>query len=118
DFYASHADPDVLLLPGVEFTPYHGHANGIGATQWVDHKIGLDGATIDAAITAFHGQGALFSINHPAMNIGDLCIGCAWTWQVVPTTIDGVEIETGGYGQGGVLFHNPAMQFWETILDS
>jgi hypothetical protein len=118
DFYAANAVPDVLLVPGVEFTTYHGHANGIGATQWVDHKIGLDGATIDGAVSAFHGQGALFSINHPGMNIGDLCIGCAWDWTLDPSVIDGVEIETGGYSQGGVLFHSPAMQIWETILAS
>ncbi len=116
DFYAANQDPDVLLLPGVEFTTYHGHANGIGATQWVDHKIGLDGATIQGAIDSFHAQGALFSINHPAMNIGDLCIGCAWDWQVDWSQVDGVEIETGGYSQAGVLFHNPAMTIWETVL--
>ncbi len=118
DFYAANAVPDILLVPGVEFTTYHGHANGIGATGWVDHKIGLDGATIDAAVSAFHAQGALFSINHPAMNIGDLCIGCAWDWPVDPSTLDGVEIETGGYSEAGVLFHNPAMQIWENTLDA
>ncbi|HEX4514273.1 MAG TPA: CehA/McbA family metallohydrolase [Polyangiaceae bacterium] len=118
DFYAANQDPDILLVPGVEFTTYHGHANGIGATQWVDHKIGLNGATIDAAITAFHGQGALFSINHPAMNIGDLCIGCAWDWPIDPSVIDGVEIETGGYQEAGVLFHSPAMTIWEQVLTS
>jgi len=118
DFYAANAVPDLLLVPGVEFTTYHGHANGIGATQWVDHKIGLDGATIDGAVSAFHAQGALFSINHPAMNIGDLCIGCAWDWPVDPSELDGLEIETGGYSQAGVLFHDPAMTMWETMLDS
>jgi hypothetical protein len=118
DFYAANQDPDVLLVPGVEFTTYHGHANGIGATRWVDHKIGLDGATIDGAISAFHTQGALFSINHPALNIGDLCIGCAWTWPVDDATIDGVEIETGGYRQSGDLFEAPAVTKWESILAS
>jgi len=118
DFYAANAVPDVLLLPGVEFTTYHWHANGIGATEWVDHKIGLDGATIEGAITSFHQQGALFSINHPGMKLGDLCIGCAWDWPIDSSVIDGVEIETGGYKQGGVLFHDPAMAIWENVLAS
>ncbi|MHB8874278.1 MAG: hypothetical protein ACYC8T_11375, partial [Myxococcaceae bacterium] len=29
--------PALLLVPGVEFTTYNGHANGIGATKYVDH---------------------------------------------------------------------------------
>ena len=29
---------DFLLFPGVEFTTYQGHANGIGATKWVESQ--------------------------------------------------------------------------------
>jgi hypothetical protein len=89
----------VLLLPGVEFTTYAGHANGIGAREWVDHRIGVRGATIDAAIQSFHDQGALFSINHPLLRLGDACIGCAWDHMVDPQEIDAVEVRrrrTGG----------------------
>src|SRR5262245_20159792 len=45
---------DVLLLPGAEFTTYAGHANAIGTTEWVDHRIGVRGATIEGAISAVH----------------------------------------------------------------
>ncbi len=99
--------PEVLLLPGVEFTTYGGHANGIGARQWVDHKIGVRGATLDAAIRKYHEQGALFSINHPQLRIGDLCIGCGWDHEVDPKQIDAVEIRTGLI---------PGMRFWETLV--
>lgn len=115
DFYAADRPNDFLLFPGVEFTTYQGHANGIGATKWVDHKVGVNGQTILAAAQAFHSQGALFSINHPTLDIGDVCIGCGWKHELPDDQIDGVEIETGGYKQSGVLFNRSAVAFWDAI---
>lgn len=115
DFYAADRPSDFLLFPGVEYTTYQGHANGIGATKWVDHKVGVNGATILAAAQAFHAEGALFSINHPTLEVGDVCIGCAWKHDLPPDQIDAVEIETGGYRQAGVLFNRSATLFWDSI---
>ena len=115
DFYQQYRDGQVLLIPGVEYTTYAGHANGIGATKWVDHKIGTDGATILGGVQSIHAQGALFSINHPVLELGDLCIGCAWKHDVPPEQIDAVEIETGGWRQVGVLFGQRAVQFWDDL---
>jgi hypothetical protein len=109
--------PDLLMFPGVEFTTYHGHANAIGATKWIDHKIGLDGATIEGAVDNIVGQGAMFSINHPALDIGTLCIGCGWHWDEDPSKVTGVEIETTALSGGGILFQEPALAFWETFLN-
>lgn len=111
-------EPDFLLLPGIEYTTYAGHANAIGATKWVEHKIGQPGATIQAAADAVHAQGALLSINHPALDIGDLCIGCAWKHDLDPKTIDGVEIGTLGLTRGGALFSAQAIAFWDRLLDT
>lgn len=99
--------PGVLLIPGDEFTTYAGHANGIGATEWVDHRIGVRGATIDAAVDAFHAQGALFSVNHPRLRLGDACIGCAWDHMVDPLKIDAVEVRTGIVS---------GASYWESIV--
>jgi hypothetical protein len=104
---AQAAHPDVLLLPGAEFTTYAGHANIIGTTEWVDHRIGVRGATIEGAIAAVHDQGGLFSINHPLLNAGDLCIGCGWNHDVDRREIDAVEIQTG-------LF--PGTIYWEDFV--
>jgi hypothetical protein len=104
---AQAAHPDVLLLPGAEFTTYAGHANIIGTTEWVDHRIGVRGATIAAAIDAVHAQGGLFSINHPLLNVGDLCIGCGWNHPIDPAAIDAVEIQTG------IL---PGLPYWEDLV--
>ncbi len=105
---------DLLLLPGVEYTTYDGHANGIGATVFVDHKIGLDDLTIDDAVQAFHDQGALLSINHPTLDLGTLCIGCAWAHDVPAADLAAVEIATGG---AYPLFIDSAIDFWDGLLD-
>lgn len=116
DAQARH--PDLLLIPGDEFTTYYGHANAIGIQHWVNHRIGEPGATIDAAIADIHGQGALFSINHPKLDLGPVCIGCAWDLPVAPGDVDGVEIANGGWSEAGNLFDVPAIHFWEALLDS
>ena len=97
----------VLLLPGMEFTTYAGHANTIGTTEWIDHRTGVRGATIEGAFADAHAQGGLVSINHPLLNVGDLCIGCGWQHDVAPDTIDGVEV------MGGIF---PGVSFWEDLL--
>lgn len=109
--------PDFLVIPGIEFTTYAGHANAIGATKWVDHKIGQPGVTVDAAIDAIHAQGALFSINHPKLDVGNLCIGCAWKHDVDAKKLDGVEIATLGLKEGGQIFSALAIAFWDGFLD-
>ena len=107
--------PDLLFVPGVEFTTYGGHAGGFGVTDYVDHKVGMS-TTVQDAVDRIHAQGALFSINHPTLDLGDVCIGCAWTNEI-PGAVDGVEIETGGYRQSGFIFGAGARDFWDRLLD-
>lgn len=110
--------PNLLLIPGVEWTTYDGHANGVGAVDWVDHKIGQPGITVEAAVQAFHDQSALFSLNHPALKLGDLCFGCFWDHDLPPDQIDAVEIATVGWAQGGGLFSSSAIAIWDAICDA
>jgi MYXO-CTERM domain-containing protein len=109
DFHQKH--PDFLLLPGVEYTTYWGHANGIGATEWVSDRTELPDNSIVQAAQKFHDQGALFSINHPALDIGDACIGCAWAQDLPPEQIDAVEIATGFIG----LVTTDAISYWDQL---
>jgi MYXO-CTERM domain-containing protein len=113
DAQARH--PDVLFVPSVEFTTYGGHANAFGATEWVDHKIGLEGVTIAAAAQAFADQGTIFTINHPALFVGDLCIGCGWEHELDPALIGGVEIATGAWSVSGKFFGHDAIAFWDSF---
>lgn len=110
--------PQLLFVPGVELTTYDGHATGFGAVSAVDHRIGHDGRTMPGAVLDLLEQGALVSINHPVLDQGDLCSGCAWT-HPIPAVGDlhAVEIETGGYRQSGNLFAAAAIAFWEGLLD-
>lgn len=115
---AQSRSPDVLLIPSVEYTTYAGHANGIGATHYVDYKLGGADGGITEAVKQFHDMGALFSVNHPSLDLGTLCIGCAWRQKLARDQIDAVEIETGGYSQAGIIFLEPSIRFWETVLQT
>lgn len=116
---AAQADhPDLLLVPGMEFTTYAGHANAIGATVWVDHKIGQPDVTIEGAIAAFADQGALVSINHPVLDLGTFCIGCAWDHENDPSTIHAIEIASTGLDQAGGLFDDQAIGYWDDLCDA
>ncbi|MFO0625182.1 MAG: CehA/McbA family metallohydrolase [Polyangiales bacterium] len=110
--------PALLFVPGSEVTTYGGHANAIGATRPVDFRVGgtdpsLNLQTIAAAIDA---QGALLAINHPVLNLGDLCIGCAWTLGEAPGRVSAVELQNGQYSVTGTLFFARSVRFWEAYL--
>jgi hypothetical protein len=117
DFFADAQSrhPDLLLIPGVEFTTYAGHMNAIGATAWVDHKVGQPGVTITAAADAFDAQGALLSANHPTLALGDVCIGCAWDTGLDPARLHAVEVATGGLDKAGKFFTDDAIRFWDML---
>ena len=101
--------PDLLIVPGVEWTTYSGHANAFGATEWVDHKIGVRGVTTEGAIEAYHEQGAFFTINHPTVPGEPFCIGCPWEIPVDPSTIDGLEVQSAIW---------EAVDYWEDLVEN
>ena len=116
-FTAAQAQsPRVLLVPGIEVTTYAGHLNAIGATRFIEHKIGLFGITIADTAKAARSQGALLSINHPTLDLGDACLGCAFKQPLAPTEIAGIELGTGGQQQGALLFTPGALSLWESLL--
>jgi hypothetical protein len=114
---AQSRHPALLLIPGMEWTTYSGHAGTIGLTDWADHKVGMPGVTAVAAANAVHEQGALFNIHHPVLDLGDMCIGCAWTLEVPPEAIDGVEVAGGGWEQSGYIFTRDAIAWWDALCD-
>ncbi|MFT3706068.1 MAG: CehA/McbA family metallohydrolase [Archangium sp.] len=108
--------PNLLLLPGVEFTTYSGHANGIGATKYVDHRLGLGDVTLDTALAEFATQDVVFSIDHPLLDLGTTCIGCAWKQKIPREQLGAVEIGTGGWDKTGVLFTKQVIPWWERLV--
>ena len=63
-----HTAPDLLLIPGVEVSTYHGHAN-VWPVEWPDEGfVEFRCATDDQMARvreAVRARGALFSVNHP-----------------------------------------------------
>lgn len=120
DYIGGYQDkyPNLLIMPGVEFTTYHGHANGIGATSFVDHTIGFNGVTIENVADSFLAQGAVFSPNHPLLDLPGLCIGCAWSYNLPPTTTHSFEIATGGWNKAGQIFGPSVIAAWDALLDT
>ena len=122
DAQARHAD--LLLLPGVEFTTYSGHAGALFTSEYVDHRIGNKDVTIQGAADAVHAQGGLFSINHlenyEADANGDLrnsCIGCAWDFggSLSARDLDAMEVAIQSWTGVGWIFTPRALEFWDKL---
>lgn len=110
---------DLLLVPGAEVTTYGGHATAVGVTSYIDHRVGLGGRTGRAIVDEVHARAGAFSINHPALDLGDLCIGCAWShadtqWDQV----DGIEIQTGNADLTAALFTPRTIALWDMHEDA
>jgi hypothetical protein len=56
------------------------------------------------------------TINHPTLDLGTFCIGCAWQQPIAPG-LRAVEIGVGGWDETGSLFDESALLFWETLAD-
>lgn len=74
-----------LLLPGVEFTTYHGHSGALFTSQFTDFRVGDMNITMQSAADAIHAQGGLVSINHyndylPGPDLRNGCVGCTWAF--------------------------------------
>jgi hypothetical protein len=115
-YLASH--PDLLLLRGAEITTYEGHGNAVGLTGYVDHRIGYAGRTITGVLDDVAAQGAIFIVNHPKLDLGNACIGCAWhhadtDW----TKVTGLELITGNWEIGVNAFVPQVLAMWDGLLD-
>lgn len=118
DWYGDVQDrtADLLLIPGVEITTYVGHANAMGATSWIDHRIGVDGRTMEDVFDDALAAGALLAINHPEQRLGERCIGCGWDGDADPSRVVAVEIQTGdAFGPPGVL-QPMTFAFWDDLV--
>lgn len=83
---------DVFLLRGAEVTTYAGHGDALGSSSYIDHRVGLGGVGAATILDAAAAEGAPFIVNHPTLEIGDLCIGCAWKLPDTPwAKVTGLE---------------------------
>ena len=116
--------PNLLVLPGVEFTTYSGHAGALFTSATVDHRIMNPNVSIQSAVDAIHAQGGLFSINHmdnyePDAN-GDLrnsCVGCAWDYggSLNGKDLDAMEVAIQAWDGTGWLYTPRALEYWDRL---
>lgn len=92
------AGPDLLILPGMEMTTFHGHALVLGSGRTWDWRI-RDGQTMGERAQDIHAAGDLFLIAHP-MDLGHpFCTGCTWAWaDMMPGPARMVEVWNGPWG--------------------
>lgn len=110
---------DVLLLRGAEITTYAGHGNSVGTSAYVDHRIGHQGRTIGGVLDDVAAQDAVFIVNHPALDLGTSCIGCAWDHPDTDwSKVTGIEVLTGKWELTERLFTPGALALWDAQLDA
>jgi hypothetical protein len=109
---------DFLFLRGVEITTYSGHGNAVGISSYVDHRLGFNNRTMRGIVDDVAAQGGVFIVNHPKLDLGTSCIGCAWThlddtpWDKVA----GIEIITGNWEIGVQAFVPRVLAMWDGLL--
>jgi hypothetical protein len=97
------ASPGLLLIPGIELTTYHGHANVWGIRSWIEFRAHTkdDIRRIRDMVRA---QGLLFSINHPKRG------GPPWEYGDVDA--DAIE----GWQAPWFLSNVESLAFWDALL--
>jgi len=94
----------LLLIPAREITTFEGHANVWGTTQFIDFRLTSPHVpTLNQLLTQVDQLGGLFSINHPGLPSGEICMGCGWT---APATdfsrIHSIEVVNGDDASSGI----------------
>ncbi len=107
NFDAAFASDELILIPGEEFGG-DGHAGCLGIETFVDHDPDSDGTTttdILAAVDDAHGQGGLFSPNHPML------AGTPWRWNA--WDVDALEIWNAGWALASPESTEETLTSWE-----
>jgi hypothetical protein len=106
---------NLLLIPAREITTFQGHANVYGTTEFVDFRLTSpyvrDINQLLKRVQELHG---MFSINHPGLPSGELCMGCGWT---APNTdfsrVTAIEVVNGDLSDGP----GSGISFWQEQLN-
>ena len=106
---------NLLLIPAREITTFQGHANVYGTTEFIDFRLTStyvpDINQLLRRVQDLHG---VFSINHPGLPSGEICMGCGWT---VPNTdfsrVTAIEVVNGDLVEGP----GSGISFWEEQLN-
>lgn len=92
--------PGLILIRGIEATPFRAHLNVWGVSEWIDDRV-QTAEQMAAVIAAAQTYGGLTSCNHPKP------FGSDWEYRAV-TTFDCVEVWNGPWANG----NQAALDFW------
>lgn len=128
----------VTLIPSMELTTYHGHANALGVEDWIDWRVeappdALDGAPISAApdtadvlvpgctmaqaAANIRRRGGTFVINHPRSPGYPACTGCRWEFGAESAGYaDVLEVWNGPWAVRGQ--NSEALALWDEWLNA
>jgi len=93
---------NLLLIPAREITTFQGHANVYGTTEFIDFRLTSQYVPdINQLLKRVEDLHGIFSINHPGLPSGEICMGCGWT---VPNTdfsrVTAIEVINGDLREG------------------
>jgi hypothetical protein len=111
--------PNFLIMRGAEITTYSGHGNAVGIHDYVDHRLGNNNRDVAGIVADVTAQGGIFIVNHPMLDLGNACIGCAWK-HVDDTPwaqVSAMEIITGNYDVGISAFVPRVLTLWDMLED-
>ena len=96
--------PSPLVIPAMELTTYHGHANALGIRRWHDFRrcTPEQMAVLRAEVRA---EGALFVVNHPKVT------GPPWEWGD-EAQADALEV----WQQPWHVFNYQSLAAWDRLL--
>ncbi len=101
----------LLLIPGRELTTFHGHANELGTTRFIDYRVGSKQVPdVNAMFREARSLGAIVSINHPQAPTGEICMGCGWNPSPAADMklVTSIEVVNGGGLAGDALLGGAA----------
>jgi hypothetical protein len=111
--------PKFLFLRGAEITTYAGHANSVGTNAYIDHRIGYAGRKVGGILDDVAAQGGILIVNHPSLDLGGACIGCAWRHPDTDwSKVAGIEVITGKWEFVERAFTPAAIAMWDAQLDA
>jgi hypothetical protein len=108
---------DFLFLRGSEITTYSGHGNSVGTHDYIEHRLGYNGRTVQGIVDDVAAEDAVFIVNHPVLDLGTQCIGCSWK-HVDDTPWDkvsGMELITGNFDIGIQAFVPRVVTLWDQL---
>lgn len=71
----------VAILPGMEWTTFHGHMVTVGLAEYVDWREANTG-NIHDGVSAVHARGGVAGLAHPFRIGSPACTGCYWEYEV------------------------------------